>query len=196
MITEAQDNVFEEEEVLRRGKHSPFLVRNGYKLINFVDRNFLPNTYVASDISDFVDNRSAIEPTRMLMPMGFLFNGYARVSLGKPVTYHPRYGDKATLRDEDSLDVRIGYPLGSHLRFLERWTKNKAKFSDLPDGARLYNVTLLYSPRLDITWAIMWQNPWSSDISKELDDDTDSVQMAIKRLNAREATKDDGYGDD
>ena len=200
MITWKQDSIFEEEEMLRRGKHSPFLIKNGYRLLNFVKGNFFPNTYVASDISDFVYNKSEIEPTRMLMPIGILFNGYALVSLEKPVTYHPRGADKATLRcDEESLDVRIGYPLGSNLRYLERFTKNRARFSDLPDGKRIHGVTLLYSQRLDATWATMWHRETNRDIIRELDDETSRTNMLIKRLNAREATKggyDDGYGDD
>lgn len=101
----------------------------------------MPETYMATTLQDFVENRAIIVPTRKLMPPGLLFLNKAVVCIKGSVLYSRVNDYYCTLSDLTS-------------SFLFKLIFDRERKSYLSEGSSIFEPCVEYSPRDDV--AILW----------------------------------------
>ncbi|MDP3966168.1 MAG: hypothetical protein Q8Q04_01410 [archaeon] len=117
--------------------------------------SIIPNSYSATTIKDFLDNRELIQSTKTFFPLGIFFYNSALVMLVNSVIYNEVEKNFGRLSD---LNGSFIFP------FSEEFLNLKEK-KPIEDGDRIYQVFLQYYPKTDLKLVSLYevQGPPSSE---------------------------------
>ncbi|MCR4327592.1 MAG: hypothetical protein NUV46_03360 [Nanoarchaeota archaeon] len=108
---------------------------------------FWPNWYSVGTIKDFLDNRSFIEPTKNMLPMGLIFYNSAVVQIENSVIFEKIDSKKGKFLD---LSAEFEFPLNIHFLSI-------GDLDPPEDKDRLYKLVIKYSPKKEMVKVLNYE---------------------------------------